>query len=78
VFHWRLIALALMAVLLLLGGLGLLILPDRLEGAVLYDLDEEHAVTALDGLGLLFLTLGSLTALATGILWQRRMDAAAE
>jgi len=75
VFQWRVIALAALAVLLMLGGLVALILPQRLEGAVLYDVDEEHAVTTLDGLGVLLLVLGSLIALEAGVMWQRRMNA---
>jgi hypothetical protein len=75
VFQWRVIALATLAVLLMLAGLTALILPGRLEGAVLYDVDGEHAVTTLDGLGVLLLVLGSLIALEAGVIWQRRMNA---
>ena len=75
-FQWRVIALAALAVLLILGGLAALILPGRLEGAVLYDVDEEHAITTLDSTGGLLLILGSLMAAGAGILWQRRMHAA--
>lgn len=77
VFQWHVIGIAALAVLLLLAGLLALILPERLEGDVLYDFDDEHAVTALDGVGLLLLALGSASALGAGILWQRRMNAAA-
>jgi hypothetical protein len=73
VFQWRVIALSALAVILLAGGLAALILPGPLEGAVLYGFDDQHAVTALDGLGLLLLALGSATALGAGLVWQRQM-----
>ena len=74
-FQWRVIAIASLAVLLLLGGLAALILPGRLEGDVLYAVDEAHAITALDSTGLLLLVLGSFAAVSAGLVWQRRMDA---
>jgi hypothetical protein len=69
------IALAVIAVLLLVGGLLALILPSTYEGEVLLELDEQHVVRVIDGLGLLLLVLGCLFALGAGISWQRRMDA---
>jgi drug/metabolite transporter (DMT)-like permease len=74
-FQWRVIFLALLAVLLLLGGLLALILPDGQEGPEMYRFDEQHAIRALDFLGFVLLTLGCAVAWSTGTLWQRQMDA---
>ncbi|HEY66984.1 MAG: hypothetical protein DRI79_04055 [Chloroflexi bacterium] len=74
-FQWQVILLAALAVLLLLGGLAALILPDPYEGPVLYRLDEQHAIRALDGLGAVLLALGCLVAWGAGAVWQRRMYA---
>ena len=73
--QWRVLLLAALAVLLLLGGLAALILPAPHEGPVLYDLDEQHAVRALDILGLILLALGCVVAWGAGALWQRRVHA---
>jgi len=74
-FQWRVILLAALAVLLLLGGLSALILPDSYEGPVLYHLDERHTIRALDILGMVLLALGCAVAWSAGALWQRRMYA---
>ena len=74
--NWRVLALASLAVLLQLGGLVALTLPSSFEGAVLYTLDEQHAVSTLDGVGVLLLFLGCLVAWAAGMAWQRRVYAA--
>jgi len=73
--QWRVILLAALAILLLLSGLAALILPDPHEGPVLYDFDEQHAVRALDILGLILLALGCALAWGAGALWQQRMYA---
>ena len=73
--QWRVILLAALAVLLLLTGLAALILPDPYEGPVLYRFDEQHAVRAFDGLGVVLLALGCLVAWGAGAIWQRRMYA---
>jgi hypothetical protein len=73
--QWRVILLAALAVLLLLGGLFALILPDPQEGPALYQLDEEHTIRALDILGMALLMLGCAAAWGAGALWQRRMYA---
>ena len=73
--QWRVILLAALAVLLLLAGLSALILPDPYEGPVLYRFDEQHAIRALDGLGVVLLALGCLVAWGAGAIWQRRMYA---
>ena len=73
--QWRVILLAALAVLLLLGGLSALILPDPYEGPVLYHFDEQHSIRAFDGLGVLLLLVGCLVAWGAGALWQRRMYA---
>jgi drug/metabolite transporter (DMT)-like permease len=73
--QWRVILLAALAVLLLLGGLFALILPDPQEGPALYNLDEGHTIRALDILGAVLLTLGCAMAWGAGALWQRRMHA---
>ena len=73
--QWRVILLAALAVLLLLGGLLALILPAPREGPELYHLDEQHTVRALDTLGAVLLVLGSAMAWSAGALWQRRMYA---
>ncbi len=74
-FHWRVILLALLAVLLLLGGLVALTLPDPYEGGTLYRFDEQHAVRTLDILGVALLALGCLGAWLAGLVWQRRVYA---
>jgi hypothetical protein len=71
--HWRVIALAVLAVLLILGGLVALTLPNSYEGAVLYTLDEQHAVSKLDGIGAILSGLGCGVALVAGFVWQRRV-----
>ena len=73
VLHWRVIALASLAVVLLLGGLLALVLPSPYEGAVLYTFNDQHAIRALDGLGLLLVLVGCLAAWGAGAAWQRRM-----
>jgi hypothetical protein len=73
--QWRVILLAALAVLLLLGGLFALILPDPQEGPALYSLDEQHTIRALDILGVVLLTLGCAVAWGAGAMWQRRMHA---
>ena len=73
--QWRVILLAALAVLLLLGGLSALILPDPYEGPVLYHFDEQHSIRAFDGLGVLLLLVGCFVAWGAGALWQRRMYA---
>jgi len=73
--QWRVIMLAALAVLLLLGGLSALILPDPYEGPVLYHFNEQHAIRAFDGLGVLLLLVGCLVAWGAGAIWQRRMYA---
>jgi drug/metabolite transporter (DMT)-like permease len=71
--QWQVILLAALAVLLLLAGLWALILPDSYEGPEFYRFDEQHAVRALDTLGVLLLALGCAVAWSAGALWQRRM-----
>ena len=73
--QWRVTLLAVLAVLLVLGGLLALILPDLYEGPVLYRFDEQHSIRALDILGIVLLTLGCALAWSAGALWQRRMYA---
>ena len=74
-FHWRVILLALLAVLLLLGGLSALVLPDLYEGPVFYQFNEQHTFRALDILGSVLLLLGCAVAWSAGALWQRQMYA---
>jgi drug/metabolite transporter (DMT)-like permease len=74
-FQWRVILLAALAVLLLLGGLLVLILPDLYEGPVIYRLDEQHAISAVDALAMVLLILGCALSWSAGALWQRRMYA---
>jgi uncharacterized membrane protein YqjE len=74
-FQWRVILLAVLAVLLQLVGLVALTLPDSYEGPVLYVFDEQHALCALDGVGALLLVLGCVVAWGAGAIWQRRMYA---
>jgi hypothetical protein len=71
--QWRVILLAILAVLLLVAGLVALILPDPYEGGVLYKFDEQHAFRLLDGIALGLLVLGCAMAWIAGILWHRRM-----
>ncbi|HET90971.1 MAG TPA: hypothetical protein ENN99_09585 [Chloroflexi bacterium] len=71
--HWRVILLAALAVLLMIAGLFMLILPDPYEGPVIYRMDEEHTIRALDALGLFLVLLGCALSWSAGILWQRQM-----
>jgi drug/metabolite transporter (DMT)-like permease len=73
--QWRVIVLALLAVLLLMAGLVLLILPVPYEGAVLHQIDPQHTIHVLDVLGGGLLAMGCAVAWLAGILWQRRMYA---
>ncbi len=74
-FQWQVVLLAALAVLLLLGGLLVLILPDLYEGPVIYHFDEQHAISAVDALGMVLLALGCALSWGAGALWQRRMYA---
>ncbi len=74
-FQWRVILMAALAVLLMLGGLSALIVPDDYEGPVLHTFDEAHAVRALDVLGVALLMLGSVVSWGAGAMWQRQMYA---
>lgn len=71
--QWRVIILAMLAVLIMLGGLIALILPERYEGPEIYRLDELHTVRALDAAGLFLLVIGSLLSWNAGRVWQHRM-----
>lgn len=73
--QWRVIVLAALAVLLLLAGLAILILPDPYEGPLVKQIDEDHAIRAFDLLGLVLLVLGCALSWSAGALWQRRMYA---
>ena len=73
--QWRVILLATLALLLLVSGLVALVLPDAYEGPILYELDQQHAIRALDVLGVVLLTLGCAAAWGAGVAWQRRMYA---
>ncbi|MDY7075586.1 MAG: hypothetical protein SXV54_01550 [Chloroflexota bacterium] len=71
--HWRVILLAALAVVLLLGGLVSLTLPDPYEGPILYQFDEQHAVSAVDTLGVILLILGCAVSWSAGAMWQRQV-----
>ena len=75
VLQWRVILLAALAVMTLLAGLVVSLLPDSQEGPILYRLDEQHAVSAIDLLSMILLVIGSLFSWSAGLLWQRRMYA---
>jgi len=70
--QWRVILLAVLA-LLLVAGLAILILPDPYEGRVLHQLDEQHTVRALDVFGGGLVAMGCVVAWLAGVVWQRRM-----
>ncbi len=71
--QWRVIVLAGLAILLLLGGLGTLVLPDDYESQVIYRLDDMHAISSLDLLGGSLLALGSVLSWSAGLAWQREV-----
>ncbi len=71
--QWRVILLAVLALLLLVAGLAILILPDPYEGRVLHQLDEQHTVRALDVFGGGLVAMGCVVAWLAGVVWQRRM-----
>lgn len=75
-FKWYVVVLATLAVLLLVGGLFALILPEDYEGQEIYRIDRMHAVRLLDLLGGVLLLLGSVVAWVAGVTWQRNVDAA--
>ncbi len=72
--HWRVIVLAVLAVLLILTGLVVLTLPSSYEGAVLYKLDDQHSISKLDSIGVLLAGLGCCVSLVAGFVWQRRVS----
>jgi hypothetical protein len=72
-FQWRVILLSVLAVILQLAGLLSLALPQRYEGPMLYAINEQHSIYALDGLGAILLLLGCLVAWSAGAVWQRQM-----
>lgn len=72
---WRVIVLALLAVVFLVAGLVMLILPDPYEGDVLHQLDPDHTIRALDVLGGGLVAMGCVVAWLAGVMWQRRMYA---
>lgn len=74
-FQWRVVLLAALAVMLQLLGLLALTLPASYEGPILHTFDEQHAIAALDGLGVVLLVVGCLVAWGAGAIWQRRMYA---
>lgn len=74
-FQWRVVLMAALAVLLLLGGLLALILPDKYEGTEIYRFDEMHVIRTLDVLGGALIALGCTGAWGAGVMWQRRMHA---
>ncbi len=74
-FQWQVTLLAALAVLLLLAGLLVLIPPAPYEGPEFYRFDEQHAIRALDTLGMFLLILGCAISWSAGLLWQRRMYA---
>jgi hypothetical protein len=74
-FQWRVILLAALAVSLQLSGLLALTLPTSYEGPILYQFDAQHAISALDGLGVVLLAMGCLVAWGAGTVWQRTMYA---
>lgn len=71
--HWRVIFMAALAVLLLLAGLAALIMPESYEGQEVYQLNEMHAVRALDAMGLILIGLGGILSWSAGAAWQRKM-----
>ncbi len=74
-FHWRVILLATLAVVLLLGGLVALILPDQYEGTRVLEINDQHTIRAADVLAGFLLTLGCAVAWSAGALWQREIYA---
>ncbi len=75
VLQWQVILLAALAVVMLLAGLVVSLLPDSQEGPILYRLDGQHAISAIDLLGAVLLIVGSILSWSAGLLWQRRMYA---
>jgi len=73
VTDWLVTFLAAVAFIMLLAGLLLLALPDPYEGGILYSFDPDHSVRDLDGVGVLLVAVGILTAWGAGVLWQRKM-----
>ncbi|MGD2176951.1 MAG: hypothetical protein PVG71_03920 [Anaerolineae bacterium] len=71
-FRWYVILLAALAVLLLVGGLLALILPEDYEGPEIYRIDRMHAIRILDLLGALLLIMGCAASWLAGLIWQRR------
>ena len=73
--QWRVLLLAVVSVLLLLGGLAVLIVPSPHEGPVLYQVSDQYVLRSLDVVGLVLLGLGAAAAWSAGVLWQQEMYA---
>lgn len=71
--RWYVVVLAALAVILLLGGLLALVLPEDYEGQEVYRLDRRHTLRMLDVWGGLLLVSGSSVAWLAGVLWQRNV-----
>jgi hypothetical protein len=63
---------AALALALLAIGLFALAIPDLYEGPVVFALDAQHAVRALDLLGAVLIGAATLLTWAVGLAWQRR------
>jgi hypothetical protein len=70
---WRVVVLSALGVLILVGALLVLALPDTYEGGEVYSIDPTHALRILDVVGLALMALGGLVIWGAGVLWQRQM-----
>ena len=61
---------ALVALLLLLAGLGAVALPDSISGAIIWAFSAEHGLHQADVIGAALLTAGSALIWITGLAWQ--------
>ncbi|HHS97445.1 MAG TPA: hypothetical protein ENK08_06040 [Chloroflexi bacterium] len=69
----RVVLLSALALLLLIGGLIALALPDPYEGQIVYEMDPAHSVRTVDVGGLGLVLIGGAAAWGAGWLWQRRV-----
>jgi hypothetical protein len=71
-FDWSVRLSTLLALVVLVSGLGVLALPERMEGQVMVQLDIAHSLRFADLVGAGLVAAGAGMAWLTVLAWQRR------